>query len=144
MVIIFMVMIYYLKTRFVKGFARILRVQFCAHATQRQRNFLSDSSIDMKQKSQNEAGARQVARLETKHSVSTVGTHKNLADARIVFDGRQLRNRFHFPVASIGTADGISKGILRLWDTFAGLPSGRISFGGQNEMKDCSPMNKPF
>ena len=80
MVIIFIVMIYYLKMRFVKGFALILRVQFCDEATQRKWNFLSDWSMDMKQKSQNQAGAKQAARLEEqKHSVSTAGTHKNLA-----------------------------------------------------------------
>ena len=46
MVIIFIVRIYYLKTRFVNGFAGILRVQFCALAAQSSRNFLSDLSID--------------------------------------------------------------------------------------------------
>ena len=51
MVIIFMVMIYYLKMRFVKGFARILRVQFCSPIEQISRKFMSDSSIDMKEKS---------------------------------------------------------------------------------------------
>ena len=51
MVIIFMVRIYYLKTRFVKGFARILRVQFCSSIELTSRKFMSDSSIDMKQKS---------------------------------------------------------------------------------------------
>ena len=51
MVIIFMVMIYYLKTRFVKGFALILRVQFCSPIEQISRNFMSDSSMDMKEKS---------------------------------------------------------------------------------------------
>ena len=128
MVIIFIVMIYYLKMRFVKGFALILRVQFCDEATQRRWNFLSDWSMDMKQKSQNHAGAKQAARLEEqKHSVSTAGTHKNLADARIVFDGATITKPisfsggFHRPRRT-----GISKGILRLWDTFAGLPSGRI------------------
>ncbi|MGA9778536.1 MAG: hypothetical protein WBS33_09725 [Verrucomicrobiia bacterium] len=51
MVIIFMVRIYYLKTRFVKGFALILRVQFCSSIELTSRKFMSDSSIDMKQKS---------------------------------------------------------------------------------------------
>jgi len=46
-----MVRIYYLKTRFVKGFARILRVQFCSSIELTSRKFMSDSSIDMKQKS---------------------------------------------------------------------------------------------
>jgi hypothetical protein len=61
MVIIFIVMIYYLKMRFVKGFALILRVQFCVAATPQRGNFLSDSSMDMKQKSQHTAETRQVA-----------------------------------------------------------------------------------
>ena len=51
MVIIFIVRIYYLKTRFVKGFARILRVQFCSPIELTSRKFMSDSSIDMKEKS---------------------------------------------------------------------------------------------
>jgi hypothetical protein len=51
MVIIFIVRIYYLKTRFVKGFARILRVQFCSPIEQSSQQFMSDSSMDMKQKS---------------------------------------------------------------------------------------------
>jgi len=51
MVKIFIVRIYYLKMRFVKGFARILRVQFCSSIELTSRKFMSDSSIDMKQKS---------------------------------------------------------------------------------------------
>jgi hypothetical protein len=51
MVIIFTVRIYYLKTRFVKGFARILQVQFCSPIEQTSRKFMSDSSMDMKEKS---------------------------------------------------------------------------------------------
>lgn len=106
MVIIFIVMIYYLKMRFVNGFALILAMQFCVAATPQRGKFLSDSSMDMKQKSQNHATARQAARLEElKHSVSTAGTHKNLADARIVFVRRRLRNRFFFrwlPSALVG------------------------------------------
>ena len=46
MVIIFIVRIYYLKTRFVKGFALFLRVQFSVGDTQRRRSFMSQSSID--------------------------------------------------------------------------------------------------
>jgi hypothetical protein len=45
-VIIFMVMIYYLKTRFVKGFALFLRVHFSVGDTHRRRRFMSQSSID--------------------------------------------------------------------------------------------------
>jgi len=51
MVIIFIVRIYYLKIRFVNGFARIFRVQFCSTIELASRKFMSDSSIDMKQKS---------------------------------------------------------------------------------------------
>ena len=136
MVIIFIVMIYYLKMRFVKGFALILRVQFCDEATQRRWNFLSDWSMDMKQKSQNHAGAKQAARLEEqKHSVSTAGTHKNLADARIVFDGRQLRNRFLFPAASIGPGGReFQKAFCAFGTTLPVCLRVGFLFGGQNEM----------
>ena len=51
MVIIFIVMIYYPKTRFVKGFARILPAQFCSFIELTGRKFMSDSSMDMKEKS---------------------------------------------------------------------------------------------
>jgi len=50
MVIIFIVMIYYLKTRFVKGFPRILGMYFCSFIAQSNRNFLSDSSMDVKKR----------------------------------------------------------------------------------------------
>jgi hypothetical protein len=54
----------------------------------------------MKNKSQNHAKARPVARSEElKHSVSTVAVHKNLADARIIFGGqcgRKFQNAFCF------------------------------------------------
>jgi hypothetical protein len=46
MVITFMVRIYYLKMRFVKGFTLLLRAHFSAGDTQRRRSFMSDSSID--------------------------------------------------------------------------------------------------
>jgi hypothetical protein len=55
------VRIYYLKMRFIWGFAQILAMQFCDAATQRMRNFLSDSSTDMKQKSQYTAETRRMA-----------------------------------------------------------------------------------
>jgi hypothetical protein len=55
------VRIYYLEKRFIGGFARILAMQFCDAATQRRRNFLSDSSTDMKQKSQHTAETRRMA-----------------------------------------------------------------------------------
>jgi hypothetical protein len=58
MVIIFIVMIYYLKTRFVKGFTLILRVQFCSPIEQISRKFMSDSSMDMKEKSPYTATAK--------------------------------------------------------------------------------------
>jgi hypothetical protein len=61
MVKIFIVRIYYLKMRFVKGFARILRVQFCDAVAQSSRRFMSDLSIDMKEKSQNTAETRRMA-----------------------------------------------------------------------------------
>jgi hypothetical protein len=46
-----MVRIYYQKMRFVNGFARILRLKFCSFIELTSRKFMSDSSIDMKQKS---------------------------------------------------------------------------------------------
>jgi hypothetical protein len=61
MVKIFIVRIYYLKMRFVKGFARIYRVQFCDAVAQSNRIFMSDLSIDMKEKSQNTAKTRRMA-----------------------------------------------------------------------------------
>jgi hypothetical protein len=139
-------MIYYLKVRFVNGFALILAMQFCVAATPQRGKFLSDSSMDMKQKSQNHAGAKQAARLEElKHPVSTAGTHKNLADARIVFDGRQLRNRFLFPVASIGH-DGreFQKAFCAFGTPLLVCLRVGFLFGGQNEMKDCSPHEQTF
>jgi len=57
----------------------------------------------MNNKSQSHAKARPVARLEKLNpSASTVVAHKNLVDARIVFDGSPLRNRSLFPADSIG------------------------------------------
>jgi hypothetical protein len=47
--------------RFVKGFARILRVQFCDAVAQSNRKFMSDLLIDMKEKSQNTAETRRMA-----------------------------------------------------------------------------------
>ena len=65
---------------------------------------------------------------ELKHSVSTVAAHKNPVDAGIVFDGWPSRNRFLFPEASIGSLRAeIPKRILFHFETFPGLPSGRIS-----------------
>jgi hypothetical protein len=61
MVKIFIVRIYYLKMRFVKGLARIFRVQFCDAVAQSNRKFMSDLSIDMKEKSQNTAETRRMA-----------------------------------------------------------------------------------
>jgi len=61
MVKIFIVRIYYLKMRFVKAFAWILRVQFCASVAQSSREFMADLSMDMKEKSQNTAKTRRVA-----------------------------------------------------------------------------------
>jgi hypothetical protein len=55
------VRIYYREMRFIEGFAAILATQFCDAATQSNRKFMSDLSIDMKQKSQNTAATRQVA-----------------------------------------------------------------------------------
>lgn len=55
------VRIYYLEMRFIEGFAGILAMQFCVPAAQSNRKFMSDLSIDMKQKSQNTAATRQVA-----------------------------------------------------------------------------------
>ncbi len=55
------VRIYYQEKRFIWGLARILAMQFCDAATQRRRNFLSDSSTDMKQKSQLTAETRRMA-----------------------------------------------------------------------------------
>jgi hypothetical protein len=55
------VRIYYRKMRFIRDFARILAMQFCDAATQRMQNFLSDSSTDMKQKSQYTAETRRMA-----------------------------------------------------------------------------------
>ncbi len=55
------VRIYYLEKRFIEGFAMILAMQFCDVATQRMQNFLSDSSTDMKQKSQYTAETRRMA-----------------------------------------------------------------------------------
>ena len=46
MVKIFIVRIYYLKIRFVKGFGLILRVQFCAPVAQGNRKFMPNLSID--------------------------------------------------------------------------------------------------
>jgi hypothetical protein len=44
-------MIYYLKMRFVNGFAIILRAQFCSPIEQISRTFMSDSPMDMKRTS---------------------------------------------------------------------------------------------
>jgi len=55
------VRIHYLKMRFVEGFALILRVQFCAPVSQNSRKFMSESSIDMKEKSQSTAATRRMA-----------------------------------------------------------------------------------
>jgi hypothetical protein len=139
-------MIYYLKMRFVNGFALILAMQFCVAATPQRGKFLSDSSMDMKQQSQNHATARQAARLEElKHSVSTAGTHKNLADARIVFVRRRLRNRFLFPMASIGPCRRkFQKAFCAFGTTLPVCLRVGFQFGGQNEMKDCSPHEQTF
>ena len=97
------VRIYYREMRFIEGFSGILAMQSCDVMTQGSRKIMSDSSIDMKQKSQNTAETRQVVRLEKlKHSASRVAAHKNLMDTGIVFDGWPLRNCSFFPVASIG------------------------------------------
>jgi hypothetical protein len=97
------VRIYYREMRFIEGFAGILAMQSCDVMTQGSRKFMSDSSIDMKQKSQNTAETRQVVRLgKLKHSASTVAAHKNLMDTGIVFDGWLLRNRSLFPVSFTG------------------------------------------
>jgi hypothetical protein len=55
------VRIYYREKRFIEGFAVISTVHFCVAATQRSRTFLSDSSMDMKQKSQHTAETRRMA-----------------------------------------------------------------------------------
>jgi hypothetical protein len=63
-------------------------------------NLCQTRQLTMKNKSQNHAKARPVARL--KHSVSTVAAHKNPMDAGIVFYGWSLRNRSHFQVDASG------------------------------------------
>jgi hypothetical protein len=105
--------------RFVKGFARILRAQFCSIITQKSRSFLPDSSTDMNEKSQYVAEMRRVVRWEEpKPSVSTVVAHKKTGG-------------FHRPLRA-----EIPNGILCVWHAFASSSSGRISI---YEMKDCSP-----
>jgi hypothetical protein len=47
--------------RFIEDFAWILAMQSCVPVTQGSRKFMSDSSIDMKQKSQNTAATKQMA-----------------------------------------------------------------------------------
>jgi hypothetical protein len=55
------VRIYYREKRFIEDFAVILAMQFCDAATPQKWNFLSDSSTDMKQKSQYTAETRRMA-----------------------------------------------------------------------------------
>ena len=55
------VRIYYREKRFIEGFAVILAMQFCDAATQQRWNFLPDSSMDMKQKSQYTAETKRMA-----------------------------------------------------------------------------------
>ncbi len=47
--------------RFIEAFTGILAMQFSAPIAQESRKFMSDSSIDMKEKSQNAAATRPVA-----------------------------------------------------------------------------------
>jgi hypothetical protein len=63
------VRIYYREMRFIKGFAGILAMQSCDIMTQGNRKFMSDSSIDMKEKSQNTAkqGRWRFGKTETFH-----------------------------------------------------------------------------
>jgi hypothetical protein len=55
------VRIYYREMRFIEDFAGILAMQSCAPVSQSSRKFMSESSIDMKEKSQNTAETRPVA-----------------------------------------------------------------------------------
>jgi hypothetical protein len=55
------VRIYYREMRFIEGFAEISAMQFSALIAQGNRKFMSDSSIDMKEKSQNTATTRRMA-----------------------------------------------------------------------------------
>ena len=59
------VRIYYLQMRFIRGFSWILAMQFSAPATQGSRELMSESSIDMKQQSQNTAETRPVSLWKT-------------------------------------------------------------------------------
>jgi hypothetical protein len=69
MVKIFIVRIYYLKMQFVKGFDRILRVLFCDAVAQSNRQFMSDLSIDMKEKvkTRRRQGGWRLGKTETFH-----------------------------------------------------------------------------
>jgi hypothetical protein len=55
------VRIYYREMRFIEGFSGVLAMQSCDVMTQDSRKFMSDSSIDMNQKSQDTAETKPVA-----------------------------------------------------------------------------------
>jgi hypothetical protein len=70
----------------------------------------------MNNKSQSQT--RPLARsAELKHSASTVAAHKNLADARIVFDGSPLLNRSFFSVGFTGHCGRKSQNAFCVPDT---------------------------
>ena len=89
-------------------------MQFCDAATQRRRNFLSDSSTDMKQKSQlhgrNKANG---ALKKLNHSMFTAVAHKNLADAESYFDEHLAQNDY-YAAGEIRPGQWIGAGAERL------------------------------
>jgi hypothetical protein len=95
----------------------------------------------MNNQSQSHAKGRPLARsAELKPSASTVAAHKNRVDARIVFDGSPLLNRSFFSVGFTGHCGRKFQNAFCVPDT--PLPVCLLlgfRFGGQNEMKDCSP-----
>jgi hypothetical protein len=82
------------------GFHRYNFVQTLRQAVEK---LCQTCQLTMNNKSQSHAKARPLARSEElKPSAFTIAIHKNRMDARIVFGGWPLRNRYHFPLASIG------------------------------------------
>ncbi|MGA2248547.1 MAG: hypothetical protein ABSH48_26580 [Verrucomicrobiota bacterium] len=140
------VRIYYLKMRFLKGIAGVLRVQFCSSLAQNNRKFLAESSIDDEKHTSKQRKRR--TRLDgPKHSVSTVVAHEKPVDATIIFDGCPSRNRSLFPVAFIGRCGREFQTAFCVPDTSlpvclrAEFPfGGRID--GQNKKSLCNKMKQ--
>jgi hypothetical protein len=135
------VRIYYLKMRFLKGFAGVLWVQFCSSLAQNNRKFLAELSFDDEKHTSKRR--KRWTRLDgPKHSVSTAVAHEKPVDATIIFDGCPSRNRPLFPFAFTGPWGREFQTAFCVPDTSlpvclrAGFPlGGRIE--GQNKKTLC-------